>query len=191
MEVGDQKFISRNSEGFALKDCLTGFVFASSTSNCEAARSIILSLGSSSSITSTDRDIVSRFPNKFERIQLPWYLSVSVNALVKYLCVRRFRLLGELFGETKGEAGRDLLPLLARGSHPLGAPSIFSWGMSEESFLWTFEETIWWATRITEVPHFAASPLKPSSVPFDLILVCGGSFSSFSVTCAENDKCEL
>lgn len=136
------------------------------------------SLDSSSFMMSTDLEIVSRFPRSPASNQLPWYLSVSVKAPVKYLFWRRFLLLGDVFGELSGEAGSDLLPRLAAGLKPLGGPSHSSLLKNPRV---TFDETICDATRTTDEPHFAASPLKPSSVPKDLTLVSGGSLNAGSV----------
>lgn len=129
MEVGDQKFISLNSDGFGLKTCLALFPSDLLLSNEVSETPCISSSFDSSAIMPTDCES-DRFPSRFDRIQLPWYLSVSTNAPVKYLFWRRRLLFGELLGDVRGEEGSDLLPLRIVGSKPLGhSPLLSSWGL--------------------------------------------------------------
>lgn len=119
MDVGDQKFISRNSDGFGLKICLVLLLSDLLLSSEASETPCISSSFDSSAIMPTDceRD---RFPSRFDKIQLPWYLSVSMNAPVKYLFCRRRLLFGELLGDVNGDDGNDLLPLRIAGSKPFG-----------------------------------------------------------------------
>lgn len=175
MDVGDQKFISLNSDGFGLKICFVLLLSDLLLSNEDSETPCINSSFDSSAIMPTDceRDL---FPSRLDRIQLPWYLSVSTNAPVKYLLRRRL-LFGELFGDVKGDEGSDLLPLRIDGSKPFGH-SLLSSGLIPKPRK-PFPDTIWWATFTTELPHAAASPLKPSSVPLDFTFIGFCRFCTF------------
>lgn len=107
--MGDQKFISLSSEGFALKTCFEALLlnFRLSIDASEAAE--CSSSFGSSAIIPTDWEM-ARFASKLDNIQLPWYFSGSPKAFVKYLFWSRRLLLGDVLGEDNGEAGRDLLP---------------------------------------------------------------------------------
>lgn len=173
IDVGDQKFISLNSDGFGLKICFVLLLSDLLLSNELSETPCINSSFDSSAIMPTDCDS-DRFPSKFDKIQLPWYFSaLSLKAPVKYLFCRRRLLFGELLGDVSGDEGNDLLPLRSAGSKPLGHSLL----LSSWSELLTpkgrkpLPETIWWATFTTELPHAAASPLKPSSVPLDFIFI--------------------
>lgn len=168
MDVGDQKFISLNSDGLGLKICFVLLLRDLLLSREDSEIPCISSSFDSSAImpTDCDRDL---FPSRLDKIQLPWYLSVSTNAPVKYLfCIRRL-LFGELLGDVNGDDGRDLLPLRIEGSKPVGH-SLLSSGLIPKPRK-PLPDTIWWATFTTELPHAAASPLKPSSVPLDFTFI--------------------
>lgn len=106
-----------------------------------------------------------------ELLLLPLAFSVSVNAPVKYLFTDRLLLLGEVLGDAIGVTGKDLLPLLFIMSYCSVEACVCSHLLSSLMVkpCTILPDTIWVATRMMELPHLAASPLKPSSVPDDLI----------------------
>lgn len=166
MDVGDQKFISRSSEGFGTKTCLFFPLVASSTLKLDSAGCICFS----SAINPKLCDKFCLLASKLDKIQ-PLCLSASTKGPVKYLLTLR-ALFGDEFGDVTGDAGKDLLPRRKVGLKPSGGKSK-SW-FSTSNPRTALPSTIWWATRTTELPHMAASPLKPSSTPLDLVLVAEG-----------------
>lgn len=109
MDVGDQKFISRNSEGRARRTFWFVFVddeFFDEISNASSA----------SSLTFDTTDVVELaslcMPSKLDRNQPRWLSDVvaefaTVNWPVKYGFGWALRI---DFGDPSGEAGRDLEP---------------------------------------------------------------------------------
>lgn len=118
IDVGDQKFISLNSDGFGTK--IRDFLLPLETSSqLGGFEDVLIESCSSSTIDVCERACL--FDNKFDQIQLLWF-SVSTKGAVKYLLILRV-LFGEEDGEPSGDAGRDLLPRLKVGLKPSGALS--------------------------------------------------------------------
>lgn len=183
IEVGDQKFISLSSDGLGTNTWLFLPPDTSSTLIFEAIR--FKPFPSSSAMYPTDCDKFCLLASKFDKIQLPWWFSVSTKGPVKYLFTRRM-LFGEELGEVSGDAGRDLLPLLNEGLKPSGGESQSFLSMLKPRI--TFPATIWCATRTTEEPHIAASPLKPSSTPLDFVFVADGNLTCWAVVVSEKKR---
>lgn len=178
IDVGDQKFISLNSDGFAWNTFekagfSTGFsslpTYVRFCDEIDFFRANALSEGAETSVSSSSSilpvTISLDCPKMLDKIQPPWYFSRSRrNGLVKYrLEGTRRRVFGELFGllagEASGVAGKDLLPFL----HCLSA-------CSAEKFSWSLLDIIWLATRTIDFPQSAGSPWNPSSIPCDFVI---------------------
>lgn len=185
MEVGDQKFISLNSDGFGTR---AFFFFCIGLMSSSGWRLLVSPL-SSSAIKSQDCEMVSRLARRFDNIQLPWcFVSESTKAPVKYL-LYFLRAFGDSLGEPRGDAGRDLLPLRIIGSKPCGGLSessccVFSSGSTWNPLI-TLPDTIMLARLMMEEPHFAASPLKPSSTPLDFVFAAMGYTTRWAVAQSE------
>lgn len=136
---------------------------------------------------------ISRLPSRPLIIQPPWWISLSTKAPVKNLLVILRLLLGEVLGELSGLAGRDRLGLRNLGLNPGGLNSS-SVARGEAMVFWDgtyLPVTIWWATLTIELPQAAASPLKPSSVPADLILTSPEESCFLFTGVLPNKTCEL
>ena len=176
IDVGDRKFISRNPEGLGclitfltvLEGCDTSSRLNSDTLFCNVS-------GTSSVITLTDCEKPFCFFNSPDSIQPVSTFSGSNTLLEKYL-FNRLLLGGEEVGVVNGDVGSDLLPLLIEGLKSVGlVAGSSSTGMKPRV---RFLLTIWWATLITDVPHAAPSPLKPSSVPTDFTFIVEFTFTA-------------